>query len=192
MYREPHVASRVSGHHASPRGDAARDIQNATRPIYNKARGAEDGTPTSAFSFHKGQAHTCTHMSHPQTPASGSGHRSRVIARNVPKHRNAANRPTAHTTHQPRRAPTHSPPHPGELLALPLIGLCWCAVAAAQEHTFTLYNYSHCCVAGRLLHAGTGKPRDTHASELTDSQTQTWNDPEDTRSVPRCVSRLPR
>jgi hypothetical protein len=33
MYREPHVASRVSGHHASPRGDAARDIQNATRPI---------------------------------------------------------------------------------------------------------------------------------------------------------------
>ena len=34
MYREPHVASRVSGHHASPRGDAARDIQNATRPIW--------------------------------------------------------------------------------------------------------------------------------------------------------------
>lgn len=111
------LASRRRATRPADIHDSKRDA--AMGGIYNKARGAEDGTPTCHLClFHKGQAHaphTCTHMSHPQTPVSGmvsgSGHRPK---RRKPAHSAAA--------HQPRRAPTHSPPHPGELLALPLIG----------------------------------------------------------------------
>ena len=135
MYREPHVASRVSGHHASPRGDAARDIQNATRPIYNKARGAEDGTPTSCLFPHSFLTRSPTsHMSPP--PAHRTSDKSRDTYHThllvPPSARRPKRRKPTHSAHLSPDARPHTPRR--RTRALPLIGLSWCAVAAAHLH----------------------------------------------------------
>ena len=105
------LASRRRATRPADIHDSKRDA--AMGGIYNKARGAEDVDPDLCL-FHKGQAHTCTHMCHVTSPDARIWH-GIWFWTSPETFRNAANRPTAqpHTSpdarpHTRRRTPGNS------------------------------------------------------------------------------------